>query len=86
MLIEKYATVILSPSDITLEPGATTLINAQFTPPTGVNTELLPVYSDFIKIEGDDIGTQHIGYAGAATSMKSLNLEGAMRAKTVFWY
>ncbi|KAK1221838.1 hypothetical protein PQX77_015337 [Marasmius sp. AFHP31] len=66
-LAEAYASVQLSEVTFRLKPNESKTISAEFTPPSGLDSKTLPVYSGFLQVgdDGDDeIGLLHVSYMG----------------------
>lgn len=85
-LIEQYATVNISDETISVSPGSSVTINAQFTIPTNVDASLLPIYSGYIQIVGDNEEYHQIGYVGAAGSIENIDLNFTLQSSVVFSY
>ena len=65
------ASVSLSPSSVTLAPGASAKVVARFGQPTGLDLSTYPVYGGFIQITNAANGeVQHVSYHGVANSLK----------------
>ncbi|KAJ8079357.1 hypothetical protein PM082_021861 [Marasmius tenuissimus] len=71
-LVEAYASVQLSEVAFRLKPNESKIITAEFTPPSGLDSKTLPVYSGFLQV-GDDVddgtGLLHVSYMGVVGSL-----------------
>ena len=67
-LTTNYASVSLSPSAVTVDPGQSTTIIASFTPPAGVDPVTYPAYSGFIQVASGD-ETLRVSYLGVVGSL-----------------
>ncbi|QRV81569.1 pyrolysin [Ceratobasidium sp. AG-Ba] len=68
--ISAPASVTISPSTVTVQPGQSATVSLTFKAPTGLDPKTLPVYSGFIQAKGDDGSTLHSIYLGAAAALK----------------
>lgn len=68
-LAQEYATIKLSPSKFTVEPGKTKTLTVTAVQPKGLKTDRLPVYSGFINLHGSDDSISTVPYMGVAASM-----------------
>ncbi|XMA20420.1 hypothetical protein WAI453_013211 [Rhynchosporium graminicola] len=66
---EKYSSVVISPSTLTLAPGAKKRISISVTPNASLNSTRVPVYSGFIKVTAADGEVASLPYAGVAAKM-----------------
>ncbi|CAL1706297.1 unnamed protein product [Somion occarium] len=69
--LSQTATVTFSETSFTVQSGQTQKLTAHFTPPAGVNSSLLPIYSGFIDISNAN-ETFHVSYLGVAASLKDV--------------
>jgi hypothetical protein len=61
--------VKFSETSVTVHPGQTQELTAHFTPPSGLDPSLLPVYSGFVQIESAT-ETLHVTYLGVAAALE----------------
>ncbi|CAF1174551.1 unnamed protein product [Adineta ricciae] len=70
-----YANVTIVPSTFVLQPEQSLNITLRFTPPTGLNTTLLPFYSGFIYVSNQNNGdVVHLPYAGVVGDYSSARI------------
>ncbi|PVH73022.1 subtilisin-like protease [Cadophora sp. DSE1049] len=69
---EKYSSVVISPSTLTIAPGAKKRVSISVTPDASLNSKLVPVYSGFIKVTSSSGEVAGIPYAGVATKMNDI--------------
>lgn len=67
-LSNSSATVSISPSSFTLQPGDSQNVTADISGPTGLDSTTFPVYSGFIEID-DGNQSFHVVYLGLAGSL-----------------
>ncbi|EMD33648.1 hypothetical protein CERSUDRAFT_159874 [Gelatoporia subvermispora B] len=67
-LSTQFATVKFSETSFTVHPGQTQEITAHFTPPTGLDPSVLPIFSGFIEIASTTESYQ-VTYLGLAASL-----------------
>lgn len=67
----KYASVVISPSTLSLNPGEMKRVTVAATPDPSINPTLVPFYSSYIKISvgGETI---NLPYGGVATVMHNI--------------
>ncbi|KAJ3521240.1 hypothetical protein NMY22_g12392 [Coprinellus aureogranulatus] len=68
-LVPNAADVIIVPSQFTLQPGRSQMVEVAFTPPQGIDATRFPVYSGFIHISGPGENF-HVSYLGLAASLR----------------
>ncbi|KAF8149475.1 pyrolysin [Crassisporium funariophilum] len=68
-LSSSAAGVTIFPSSFTVRPGATQIVIARFTPPTGLDASTYPVYSGFIEVTAGAEST-HVSYLGLVGNLK----------------
>ena len=61
-------------SSITVSAGQTVEINVAVTPPSGLDSKRIPVYTGFININGTNGDTLSLPYGGIASSLKSATI------------
>ncbi|KAK4118416.1 subtilisin-like protein [Parathielavia appendiculata] len=76
-----FASLSFSPSEFTIDAGHRKIVTVTATPPKGVDTKRLPVYSGYIAINGTDGSALSLPYLGVAGSMHSAVVLGADGAK-----
>ena len=54
-----------------MPPGETQIVAATFTPPSGLDASLYPVYSGTIEITSSGSDVTHVSYLGLAASLKN---------------
>jgi len=69
--VSNAAGVKIVPSTLLLLPGETFPVLLDFSPPSGVDPKVFPIYSGFIQISGGST-TVHVPYLGVAASMKNM--------------
>ncbi|EFX05799.1 subtilisin-like protease [Grosmannia clavigera kw1407] len=67
----KYATVQISPSTLTLEPGQKKRVTVEATPDASLDTTLVPFYSGFVNITGGGSSVS-IPYGGVSGNMHDI--------------
>jgi hypothetical protein len=74
-VVEAYGSLTFGPgNEVVIPAGERRVVSVSATPPTGVNTRLLPVYSGYITINGSDGSALSMPYMGVLGSMKSLQV------------
>ncbi|KAL2075141.1 hypothetical protein VTL71DRAFT_83 [Oculimacula yallundae] len=69
---EKYSSVVISPSTLTIAPGAKKRVSISVTSDASLNSKLVPVYSGFIKVTSSSGEVAGIPYAGVAAKMNDI--------------
>lgn len=69
---EKYSSVVISPSTLTIAPGAKKRVSIAVTPDASLNSKLVPIYSGFIKVTSASGEVAGIPYAGVAAKMNDI--------------
>jgi hypothetical protein len=70
-LVNTFASVKLSTTKVTVQPGRKTTFKASITPPTGLDPKTLPVYSGYITVTSDAGENLKVSYLGVAASLKN---------------
>lgn len=74
-LLHDYASITFGFDDrLTLAAGESKTVIVNCTPPAGLDTKRLPVYSGYIVINGSDSSSLSIPYIGVAGSLKSATI------------
>ncbi|KAG8732163.1 hypothetical protein FRC10_001188 [Ceratobasidium sp. 414] len=73
-LVNKFASVTIAPSGVTVQPGSSTKIAVSFTAPAGLDAKTFPVYSGFIQAKGSDGSSLHSTYLGVAAALKDMKV------------
>ena len=68
----QYATVILSPSTLTIPGNSTAVIRVTFSRPTMLIAARIPVFSGYINIQSSNNESLHLPYAGIGCNMKDV--------------
>ncbi|KAG8737461.1 hypothetical protein FRC10_008164 [Ceratobasidium sp. 414] len=73
-LVDNAASVVISPSSVTVQPGSNAQVTLTFTAPTGLDAKTFPVYSGFIQAKGSDGFSLHSTYLGVAAALKDMKV------------
>ncbi|KAG8698158.1 hypothetical protein FRC08_006099 [Ceratobasidium sp. 394] len=80
-LAKEFASVAISPSTITVQPGHSANISVSIVAPSRVDAKTFPVYSGFVQAKGSDGSSLHSTYLGVAAALKDMKL-----IDTTDWY
>ncbi|KAG9090880.1 hypothetical protein FRC06_000845 [Ceratobasidium sp. 370] len=73
-LVDKFASVTITPSNVTVQPGSSTKIALSFTAPAGLDAKTFPVYSGFVQAKGSDGSSLHSTYLGVAAALRDMKI------------
>ncbi|KAK6823023.1 subtilisin-like serine protease PR1C [Apiospora arundinis] len=76
---ESHAALTISPSTLSLDPGASAKIRVTAVPPKDLDSTILPVYSGYVVLSANDGTRLSVPYLGAATAMRNQTVMASER-------